>query len=86
VRFRKKPLIIEATQFFYSKRPWPEGVIEEEQGQFYGKYMDVGIRTPEGFMSVRNGDWIITGVEGERYPCKPSVFEATYEAVKETTL
>lgn len=39
------------------------------------------IKTLEGPLKVSNGDWIITGVKGERYPCKPDIFEATYEAV-----
>jgi hypothetical protein len=39
------------------------------------------ILTKEGAMEISPGDWIITGVEGERYPCKPSIFAATYEAV-----
>lgn len=38
------------------------------------------IKTLEGDMRVSNGDWIITGVKGERYNCKPDIFEATYEA------
>lgn len=37
------------------------------------------IKTLEGDMRVSPGDWIITGVKGERYPCKPDIFEATYE-------
>lgn len=41
----------------------------------------VKIETPEGTMVANTGDWIITGIKGERYPCKPDVFEATYEAV-----
>lgn len=40
------------------------------------------IDTLEGGHIVCPGDWIITGVKGERYPCKPDVFEATYEAVE----
>ena len=39
------------------------------------------IRTWEGFLMARPGDWIIKGVQGEFYPCKPDIFEATYEAV-----
>lgn len=39
------------------------------------------IRTLEGDMRCKLGDWIITGVKGEQYPCKPDIFEATYEAV-----
>jgi hypothetical protein len=41
------------------------------------------ITTLEGDMRADAGDWIITGVQGERYPCKPDIFEATYEAVEE---
>lgn len=40
------------------------------------------IETLEGVMTARPGDWIITGVKGERYPCKPDIFQATYEAVE----
>ena len=40
----------------------------------------VKIATLEGTMRAEEGDWIITGVKGERYPCKPDIFEATYEA------
>jgi hypothetical protein len=41
------------------------------------------IQTLEGKMKVQIGDWIIKGVQGEFYPCKPDIFEATYEAVSE---
>lgn len=39
------------------------------------------IKTPEGTMVAKRGDWIIRGVKGEIYPCKPDIFAATYEAV-----
>lgn len=39
------------------------------------------IATLEGIMTANPGDWIITGVKGEQYPCKPDIFEATYEPV-----
>ena len=39
------------------------------------------ILTKEGAMEISHGDWIITGIAGERYPCKPDIFAATYEAV-----
>ena len=42
---------------------------------------DVYIETLEGVMHASPGDWIITGVNGEQYPCKPDIFEKTYEAV-----
>ena len=47
-------------------------------GQWYCE-----IRTLEGTMRADMGDWIITGVNGERYPCKPDIFAATYEPVEE---
>lgn len=47
-----------------------------------GANVAFGIRTPEGWHVVQHGDWIITGVKGERYPCKPDIFAATYELVE----
>jgi len=41
------------------------------------------IKTLEGIMHASIGDWIITGVNGEQYPCKPDIFEKTYEAIEE---
>lgn len=41
----------------------------------------MNIETLEGVMHAEPGDWIITGVNGERYPCKPDIFEKTYEPV-----
>lgn len=45
----------------------------------------IEIRTLEGTMAALPGDWIIQGVQGEFYPCKPDIFEATYEPVDEPT-
>ena len=42
---------------------------------------EIDIATLEGVMHANIGDWIITGVKGEQYPCKPDVFEKTYEPV-----
>ena len=42
---------------------------------------DLDIETLEGTMHANIGDWIITGVNGEQYPCKPDIFEKTYEPV-----
>lgn len=42
---------------------------------------EMNIETLEGVMHAEPGDWIITGVNGERYPCKPDIFEKTYESV-----
>lgn len=41
------------------------------------------VETLEGYLKVSPGDWIITGINGEKYPCKPDIFEKTYEKVEE---
>lgn len=70
-KFRKKPVVIEATQWFKDGDHFAVF-----QGGLSGIYY---IDTLEGEMQVRPGDWIITGVKGEHYPCKPDIFEMTYE-------
>lgn len=85
-KFRKKPVIIDAEQFFPDRTPWPAGVIEGEITLYSNAAPPVTemrhiVRTLEGDHICSPGDWIITGVKGERYPCKPDIFEATYECV-----
>jgi hypothetical protein len=74
-QYRKKPVVIEATQWFkhgdHSAVVVPSGVINQSE---FGL-----VRTLEGWHVVTPGDWIITGVKGEHYPCKPDIFAATYE-------
>ena len=74
-KFRKRPIVIEAEQFFPDIKPWPEGVrlIVSNVEDYYW------IEILEGGHVVSVGDWIITGVEGGRYPCKPGIFDQTYE-------
>ena len=48
-------------------------------------YALLAIKAPEGTMIAQRGDWIIRGVKGELYPCKPDIFEATYEPVVATS-
>lgn len=74
MKFRKKPVVIEATQWF--KHGDHPAVIKTVYGGAF-------IETLEGKMNVSAGDWIITGVHGEHYPCKPDIFEKTYELVNE---
>lgn len=112
MKYRKKPVIVEAVRWFVNgDHP------EDESGPVYdghgveqpfltegkvvrrfrapdvpgnvecrhcGQTMDKHgwIDTLEGGHRVCPGDWIITGIKGERYPCKPDIFEATYEAVE----
>ncbi len=74
MKFRKKPVVIEAQQFLASQ-PLPfflHGAVCFDNGRWY-------VETLEGPLTVSEGDWIIRGVKGEFYPCKPDIFAATYE-------
>lgn len=75
MKFRKKPVVIEAEQFRKGETH-PRGICVCSTDEF-GK--DIHVHTLEGPLKVSDGDWIITGVKGEKYPCKPDIFEATYE-------
>jgi hypothetical protein len=74
VRYQKRPVIVDAEQFFLDRKPWPQDIYLDCHGR-------PAIDTLEGPLQVSDGDWIITGIQGERYPCKPDIFEATYETV-----
>ena len=79
-QYRKKPVVIEAVQFLGD-----ENLLEiiEWIGSNNLIAMDnfICIITLEGQMTVQRNDWVIKGVKGEFYPCKPDIFEATYEEV-----
>jgi len=77
-KYRKKPVMIEAEQFHFNRKPWPDGVVRDPAFHVTGT---AWIETLEGGHVVTNGDWIITGIKGEKYSCKPDVFEATYDCV-----
>lgn len=94
MKFRKKPVEIEA--FHWTENTgvcWNQfrlwlGTIQtfsrihrDNDGPGFGCSWTLFIYTLEGKMKVSPGDWIICGVEGELYPCKPDIFELTYEAV-----
>lgn len=120
MKFRKKPVVIEASQWFKNgdhpldyvktkggfehdawreflpsfrkESDWGGDLVRryrtpemdgDSQCKHCGKIMHVHgwIDTLEGGHIVCPGDWIITGIQGENYPCKPDIFEATYEAV-----
>jgi hypothetical protein len=91
MKFRKKPVVIEAikvndltAEFFQRKNLWPPWATEAfESGVMQVGEHSVQIKTLEGEMVGAAGDWIIRGVKGELYPCKPDIFAATYEAVAE---
>lgn len=73
LKFRKRPVVIEATQWFKLGDHPEVTKFENEFGW---------VDTLEGGHIVTPGDWIITGVKGEHYPCKPDIFELTYEAAE----
>lgn len=77
MKYRKKPVVVEATQWF-KMGDHPKVTILPR-----GLDADKGwIHTLEGGHIVCPGDWIITGVKGEHYPCKPDIFELTYEVAE----
>lgn len=80
-KFRKRPVVIEAMQYtgdnIAELRAFFPGVREHGAANKPVLYVD----TLEGTMSVFDGDWIIKGVKGEVYPCKPDIFKLTYEPV-----
>jgi hypothetical protein len=90
VKFRKKPVVIEAFQWTGDTKQTedPEWIVEAIRNGDVSfidcctPKMKLVIRTLEGNMVAKPGDWIIRGVKGELYPCKPDIFEATYEGVE----
>ncbi len=79
-QYRKKPVVVEARQIDSANYDdmsdiveWCNGVAVDHDGHA------IAIDTLEGRMFADPGDWIIRGVKGEFYPCKPDIFEATYE-------
>ena len=83
-RFRKKPVVVEAEQ-------WLGTVEQKERLLAEGVIMDIPsldgsclVPTLEGNMTCQINDYIIKGIKGEYYPCKPDIFEATYELAEDT--
>jgi hypothetical protein len=93
MKFRKKPVVIEAVKLEFKN--WNEicdfvgvGKLSDGKPEGFnpeGKTEIIGLKIPtlEGVMVATQGDWIIKGIKGEFYPCKPDIFEATYELVEE---
>jgi hypothetical protein len=96
MKFRKKPVVIEALQFEYTA----EGVIKLQNfcGSAVGKIgkarhpaakaeAEIGTLEDGEYLIVKHiateGDWIIKGVQGEFYACKPDIFQMTYEPIEE---
>ena len=94
-KYRKKPVVVEAVQWdgtnedeinkfvglcIGAKIYWSHNLYGPNE---YEKGLKLNIQTLEGVMRAKRGDYIIKGVNGEIYPCKPDVFEKTYEKVGE---
>ena len=96
-KFRKKPVVIEAVRLNWRNwgevceflgpiisedNPGRDvGECSDSCGE-HGPFIELTIPTLEGDHIARHGDWIIKGVGGEFYPCKPDIFDATYEAAE----
>lgn len=87
-KFRKKPVVIEAIQLGSVSAAEAVAFLGGEEKRnidwsYNNKTGEVFIITLEGRMLASNTDWIIRGVKGELYPCKPDIFVATYEPVED---
>lgn len=85
MRFRKKPIVVEAVRWLEShlilERPeWFKQALRD--GRLLLGERELKVVTLEGVMTAKFGDWIIQGVHGELYPCRPDIFEKTYEPVE----
>lgn len=96
MKFRMKPVFIDAIQFtgdnLFEVAEFMGKTLAEFQitvdailrtDGMYGENTHIHTRTREGVMTANYGDWIIKGGSGEYYPCKPDIFENTYEKVEE---
>lgn len=82
MKYRKKPVVIDAVLFRAGEQ---DGELAADVSAGKVSYHEDGtmlIHTLEGVMCAQPGDWIIRGVKGELYPCKPDIFAATYEVAE----
>ena len=83
MRYRKKPVVIEAFRLGIDSIPdWCMKKTVDREIHIYGEPAEADIITLEGVMHANFGDFIIKGVKGELYPCKADIFFATYEALE----
>ena len=84
MKYRKRPVIIEAVQWLGNNFSEVGALSFDVRGPYgHENYFYLEIETLEGRMRADLGDWTIRGVQNEVYPCKPAIFEATYELVNE---
>ena len=82
-KYIKRPIVIDAFQLGDISKPYPEWfnmqcLYNNEEGE------QALINTLEGTMNAREGDYIIKGIKGEIYPCRPDIFEASYDVHRES--
>ena len=81
MKVRKRPVVVDAIRWD-GREETIDAIVEmapDESVSLIGKALS--IKTLEGTMTASLGDWVIRGVNGELYPCKPDIFEKTYEIV-----
>ena len=87
MKYRKRPVVIDAVKWRGSKQSWDEimdmGDVPWKPGPMGSKSFI--ITTLEGDHTVSDGDFVIKGVAGEFYPCKPDIFEKTYEPAEDNS-
>ena len=91
MKYRKKPVIIEAFRWTGDENQtedpiWVIKAIKDKTIGFANSgtpFVKLNIFTPEGVMTANRGDYLIKGIKGEIYPCKPDIFEKTYEFVED---
>ena len=85
--YRKKPVVIEAFRWMNHDNEFHDYLGNDHMANWIGEaYKGISneklfIQTLEGLMTAHRGDWIVKGIQGEFYPIKPEIFEATYERV-----
>lgn len=87
-KFRKLPVVIEAFKWTGDENQtedpeWILNAIKASKVRIDYNPLSMKIVTLEGIMEAKPNDYIIQGIQGEIYPCKPEIFEATYEVVKD---
>jgi len=90
-KYRKKPVVIEAVQYtgdlssvYDFVKSTRRVIVDEIDYRVIVDEIDyLVIKTLEGDMRADKGDWIIKGISGEFYPCKPDIFKATYDEVND---
>lgn len=81
MKYRKKPVVVEAVQWTGENLDEITSFVHSGLGRIKLEIGGIHIVTLEGLMKCNEGDYIIKGIKGEFYPCKPDIFEATYEKV-----